>query len=104
MVEEARAVRKWWTDLPGVEKWTRAVLGLLVLLYGGVLGFDRVYRVPERVDAHEARIGALEGDVGDLKRDRHKSEYLFCVDLADRGLITKTPQDCYQDYSLRGQR
>lgn len=93
-------IKSWWAALPNVEKVARAVIGLAILVYGGILGFDRAYQTPKRVDAAEVRIGALEVDVGGLKQQARRSEYLFCVDLADRGLISKTPADCYQDYAM----
>lgn len=104
MVEQVKEVQAWWRELPRVERLIRAVLGLLVLLYGGVLGFDRIYKGPVRLDAAELRLDEHEAAIRDLQMQSPRTTYLFCVDLADRGLITKTAQDCYQDYSLTSAR
>lgn len=103
MVAQVKEVRAWWRELPRAERVVRAVIGLLVLLYGGVLGFDRIYKGPARLDAAESRLDAHEAAIRDLQSQSPRTTYLFCVDLADRGLTPKTPQDCFQDYVAWGQ-
>lgn len=75
MVEKTRA---WWSDLPAVEKWVRALIGLAILLYGGLLGLAAAVETPARLDAHDVRLEALESDMDQAKEDRRLLEFVAC--------------------------
>ena len=73
-----KEAKEWWGSLPKIEKVGRVIVGGAVLLYGGILGFDRIYQAPARLDAVEVRVGALEGAVEEIRLDRPLLEFVAC--------------------------
>lgn len=107
MGAQVKEVRAWWRELPRVERVARAILGLLVLLYGGVLGFDRIYKGPARLDAaestlirHDSAIVSIQRVVGEQTRTQ---DYLICLSEAAAGIGSKTPIQCAND-RIRAER
>lgn len=98
MVEQAKAVKEWWRDLPRAERVARAAIGMLVLLYGGILGFDRIYQAPARLDAIEATTAKHTSDIMALQQadaeQVRTQEYLICLSEAQAGIGSKTPMEC----------
>jgi hypothetical protein len=77
------ALRVWWQALPQVDKAIRTIGFFLILLYGGVLGFDRIYQQPKRVDAVVADNERQDGEIAALQAARTESDrnvaYLTCL-------------------------
>lgn len=106
MVEKVKSA--WDAIPPEVQTWARrgAFAGTLVtaLLTGGaVSGVVTSQSDPriERVIQNDAR---QDTALARLEAGQPKTDYLFCVDLADRRLTTRTPQDCFEDYATPGVR
>lgn len=77
------ALRVWWKELPEVDRAVRTVGGILILLYGGVLGFDRIYQQPKRVDQVVADNQRQDGEIAALQSASTESArnvaYLTCL-------------------------
>ena len=101
--QEAKdSVRAWWQDLPAIEKWLRGAGGLAVIAIGGLTGFHRVYQIPTRLDRVEAQVDTLvsRSDVRD-RRDALNLIYMervTCTLDAQAGVISRTIQDCRDDF------
>jgi len=98
------SLRDWWNGLTAARKAVGAAIASLTALSSTYVVAAGWLTIPATVNAHETAIQVHAERIDTLRAQAPKTEYLFCVDLADRDLITKTPQDCYQDYSLRGGR
>lgn len=92
------AIKLLWVGLPDVVRHIASVTvgaGSSLVLIGMVLN------VPNRLTAAEQANRRQDSEIVDLQRQAPRTEYLFCVDAADRGLIPDTPQDCYRRYQFR---
>lgn len=101
MVDE---IKDTWAALPAMAKRGAFVGALLLsLLSGGAVGSvmlpqgDAAPRL-ERLEANDAR---QDTAIAELQGQAPRTEYLFCVDASDRGLIPDSPQDCYRRYQFR---
>lgn len=102
MVEATKKeIAGWWTDLTKAQRAFRAVGWALTFVFVLAAKLQGWTEVPSRISNVETAIVRQDSVIRRLERGEARAEYLFCVDLADRKLIRMTPQDCYQDYSIR---
>lgn len=110
---DRRAVA-WFSGLPESIKAVASAMGVLmsIAMTAFAIGMARnpdaetpgKLRALAKADSILAAAdSSIAARVVDLEADAPRSEYLFCVDLADRHLISKTPMDCYQDFMRIGQ-
>ena len=108
MVESTRT---WWGELNRIEKSLRAGLALIVVLWGFLVGFDRIYQTPARLDRAELRITTLE--VADATQTRQlaevdrRLEWLVCDGLVKQGIAYHgriTAQECAADLMMGTQQ
>jgi hypothetical protein len=92
------ALRTFWLSLPDV---ARQVVAALTGIASGIVLIGMVLNIPARLSGAEAANRRQDSEILDLQAQARQSEYLFCVDLADRGLTPKTAQDCFQEYVQR---
>lgn len=99
MSDTLQELATWWARLTFGQRALRALsiaLAFTVSLAAKLQGWTAI---PDRLGQVEATLIRQDSAIQRLQRGEKRAEYLFCVDLADRALITKTPQDCFQDYS-----
>lgn len=104
MVTDAtQELKGWWSQLSLVQKVGRAcfvAFSFIIALAAKVQGWTEV---PSRLTAVENALVRQDSTIRRLERGERRAEYLFCVDLADRNLTPKNPQECFQDY-VQGDR
>lgn len=94
------AVKAFWIGLPDA---VRAVIALVTGAGSALVLLGMVLDIPNRLTATEADNRRQDTEILDLQRQAPRTEYLFCVDASDRGLIPDSPQECYRRYQFRGQ-
>lgn len=111
--QQARqSVVAWMTTIPKLKEGARALGWFVVIFASGIAGFVRFYQLPARVDATEARVGALEA--AGAKQDSaiaanrrgvdvlgSQMELQTCDRLARAHANRKTPDECVSDYLER---
>lgn len=72
-------LRNWWEGMDAAAKASRALLALLVLLFGGVVGAGRFYEIPARLDSQDARLSGVERTITEMQEAQAQRDRMqFC--------------------------
>lgn len=107
--QAGQSVASWWTHLSDVERAFHAAIGIGALAVTAWVLLSGFLALPHRVDAVEARVGALEAKnaVQDsaITAQGNGMEYLICDRLTSQGMEYRgrhTQQECAADIIAPG--